>query len=164
MAQSLSEVVESLYAGLPHVTLDVLNEYGLEIPPAQAHRVYEEMLSLSLYWVRSALQANLGAGRAERVLTALKRRIAIDWNERGMGGMDPTALFEAAESRCAAYDRIVQEGGSPVAVLGESAAALEFSGEIDAGNRQKLLALFLDLIPVDAFGELLDGVELADSE
>ena len=163
MAQPILEVVESLYAGLPRISLDVLNEYGLDVSPPQAGRIREEMLSLSLYWNHSALQANLGAGNAGRVLTELKRRIEIDWNELGMEERDPAAVFDAAESRCADYDRIVQEGGSPVAVFGESAAVLEFSGDIDAGHRQNLLALFLDLVPVDAFGELLDGIELADA-
>jgi len=31
------------------------------------------------------------------------------------------------------------------------------------GNREKLLALFIDMIPVDTFGELVAEFELADS-
>ena len=57
----------------------------------------------------------------------------------------------------------MQEGGSPIAVFGESAGSLEFSGAIEAGDRQKLLALFIDVIPVDACGELVAGLELTDS-
>lgn len=80
-----------------------------------------------------------------------------------MPGRDHAAALEEAQNRRAGYDRIVQEGGSPIAVFGESAGALEFSGVIEAGERQKLLALFLDLIPVDAFGDLIASLELTDS-
>jgi hypothetical protein len=34
---------------------------------------------------------------------------------------------------------------------------------IEAGDRHKLLALLIDVIPVDTFGELVAGLELTDS-
>ena len=48
-------------------------------------------------------------------------------------------------------------------MFGESAQSLEFEGAVEAGQHQKLLALFIDVVPVDTFGELLDSLELTDS-
>jgi hypothetical protein len=164
MATTFREAAESLYAAMPSaMSLDLLGEYGLEVTPEQARQITEEVLSLNLYWIQTALQANLRAGEAERVLREVAQRIQHGWKDFDMQGRDHAVAFEEAQSRRAGYDRIVQEGGSPIAVFGESAASLEFSGVIGAGDRQKLLALFIDVIPVDAFGELIAGLELTDS-
>jgi hypothetical protein len=163
MAQSPREVAESLYAAMPHgMSLDLLSEYGLEISPEQARHITRELLSLNLYWVHTALQSNLRQDDVERIWTKLEQRIQLEWKESHLQGHEHAAVFEEAKNKRAAYDQIVQEGGSPIAVFGESAASLEFSGTIETGDRQKLLALFIDLVPVDTFGELMDSLELAD--
>ena len=164
MATTFREAAESLYAAMPRaMSLDLLGEYGLEVTPEQARQITEEVLSLNLYWIQTALQANLRAGEAERVSREVAQRIQHGWKDFDMQARDHAAAFEEAQSRRAGYDQIVQEGGSPIAVFGESAGSLEFSGVIGAGDRQKLLALFIDVIPVDAFGELIAGLELTDS-
>lgn len=164
MATTFREAADSLYAAMPRaMSLDLLGEYGLEVTPEQARQITEEVLSLALYWIHTALQANLRAGDTERVSRELAQRIQHSWKDFDMQGRDHAAALEEVQSRHAGYDRIVQEGGSPIAVFGESAGSLEFSGVIEAGDRQKLLALFIDVIPVDAFGELVAGLELTDS-
>lgn len=164
MAHTPREAAESLYAAMPHaMTLDLLREYGLEVTSEQARHITEEALSLNLYWIHTALQASLRASDAERVSRELTQCIVSGWKDFDMPGRDHAAAFDEAQTRRAGYDRIVQEGGSPIAVFGESAGSLEFSGAIEAGERQKLLALFIDLIPVDAFGDLIASLELTDS-
>lgn len=153
-----------LYAALPHaITLELLNDYGLDIAPHQVKPILEELLYLNLYWIGSALQASLRTEKAERVQVELKRCIERGWNDLGLQGSEPLAVFEDAKTRQDAYHQILQEGGSPVSVFSESAAFLEYEGAVEAGHHQHLLALFIDLVPVDTFGELLDGIELADS-
>ena len=164
MAHAPREAAESLYSAMPHaLSLDLLREYGLEVSPEQARHITQEILSLSLYWIHTALQSTLKAGDAEHVATELAQRIQLGWSDFGIEDQRHAAVLDEAKHRRAGYDQIVQEGGSPIAVFGESAAALEFSGTIEAGDRQKLLALFIDTIPVDTFGELVAGLELASS-
>jgi len=149
---------------MPHaLSLELLREYGLEVSPEQARHITQETLSLSLYWIHTALQSTLKAGDAEHVATELAQRIQLGWSDFGIEDLGHAAVLDEAKHRRAGYDQIVQEGGSPIAVFGESAAALEFSGTIEAGDRQKVLALFIDTIPVDTFGELVAGFELASS-
>ncbi|MDQ6734678.1 MAG: hypothetical protein M3Z35_11305, partial [Nitrospirota bacterium] len=155
---------ETVYTAMSRaMTLETLSEYGLEVSPEQARHISQEILSLNLYWIHTALQASLRAGDAQRVSNELAQCIEHGWKNFDMQGRDYATALEEATHRRAGYDQIVQEGGSPIAVFGESAGSLEFSGAIETGNREKLLALFIDMIPVDAFGELVDGLELADS-
>jgi hypothetical protein len=164
MAQTPHDAAESLYTVMPRaITLDLLSEYGLEVTADQARHVTQEALSLSFYWIRSALHAKLRPGDAARVLTELERCIAAGWKDFDLEGYDPSTVLREAWSKHAAYDQIVQEGGSPIAVFGESAGGLEFSGVVAGGERQKLLALFIDVVPVETFGELMETLDLADS-
>jgi hypothetical protein len=164
MAHTPREAAEFLYAAMPRaMTLETLSEYGLGVSLEQARHITREILSLNLYWVHTALRASLRADEAERVFSELTQCIERGWKDFGLQGGDYAAALEEATHRRAGYDQIVQEGGSPIAVFSESAASLEFSGAIETGNRQNLLALFIDMIPVDTFGELVDGLDLGDS-
>ena len=164
MAHTPREAAETLYAAMPRaMTLETLREYGLEVSPEQARHITQEILSLSLYWIHTALQASLRADDAERVSRELIQCIERGWKNFNMQERDYATALEDATHRRGGYDQIVQEGGSPIAVFGESAGSLEFSGAIEMGNREKLLALFIDMIPVDTFGELVAEFELADS-
>ncbi|MEP6888685.1 MAG: hypothetical protein ABI945_10250 [Nitrospirales bacterium] len=60
MAHTPREAAESLYAAMPcAMSLDLLREYALEVTPEQARHITEEVLSLNLYWIHTALQASL---------------------------------------------------------------------------------------------------------
>ena len=164
MAHTPREAAETLYAAMPRaMTLETLREYGLEVSPEQARHITQEILSLSLYWIHTALQASLRADDAERISSELTQCIERGWKNFDMQGCDHATALEDATHRRGGYDQIVQEGGSPIAVFGESAGSLEFSGAIEMGNREKLLALFIDMIPVDTFGELVADFELGGS-
>lgn len=164
MAVTYREAAESLYAAMPRaMSLALLSEYGLDVTAEQARHITEEVLSLNLYWIHAALHTTLRAGEPERVSAQLTECIVRGWKNFDMQGRDHEAALEEVENRRAGYDQIVQEGGSPIAVFGESAASLEFAGLIEAGDRHKLLALFIDVIPVETFGELVAGLELTDS-
>ncbi|MGH7167619.1 MAG: hypothetical protein ACREII_03725, partial [Nitrospiraceae bacterium] len=62
-----------------------------------------------------------------------------------------------------AYDRVIQEGGTPVMVFTESASILESVGTVQPEDRQKILALLIDLIPVDPIGEQVAELDLTDT-
>ena len=70
-----------------------------------------------------------------------------------MEGHEPQQYFQEAEERRQAYDQIVQESGSPIAVMTETASILESDGAVTAEDYQKLLALLIDVVPVEGIGE-----------
>jgi hypothetical protein len=95
------------------------------------------------------------------VLGALHDRILQGWTtELGLEGQAAQVFFKEAEERRQTYDQIVQEGGSPVAVFTECAAILESAWAVKSEDRQKILALLVDLIPVDQIGELVEDWQL----
>lgn len=142
------------------MTPELLLDYGLHVDPDQSRAIMKELLSLTLYWIGSALQANFRPEAAECIMKELQHRIEQGWRDLGMQGFEPAAVFKEAKIRQAVYHQMLQEGGSLISVFGESARFLEFEGVIEAGHHQHVLALLIDFVPVDTFGEVLDGIEL----
>lgn len=157
MSWTPAQAADALYALLPralsHATLE---EYGISASPAQAQQFTRELLSVNLFWIDSALKVSLSGTDSAKVLEALHQRLLNAWtSEFGLEGYDPQQFFKEADERREAYDRIIQEGGAPIAVLTETAAILEAEGAIEAEERQKLLALFFDLVPEEQIGDVI---------
>ncbi|MGH7235231.1 MAG: hypothetical protein ACREIO_02510 [Nitrospiraceae bacterium] len=159
-----SQAAEALYAVIPHaVPRATLEEYGIDITPDQARQMTREVLSLSLFWVHSALQVALPTSSQERVFGELWQLFVKSWqSELGQEGQDVEEYFEEMEGRRSIYDGVVREGGTPVMVSAEAASILESGGAVSSEDFQKILALLLDLIPVDAIGELVTELDLTD--
>jgi len=159
-----SQAAEALYAMIPHaVPRATLEEYGIDTTPDQARQITREVLSLSLFWVHSALQVALPKSSQERVFGELRQRLVKSWqSELGQEGQDVQEYLEEMESRRSSYDGVVQERGTPVMVSAEAASILESGGAVPSEDRQKILALLLDLVPVDPIGELVAELNLTD--
>lgn len=157
------QAAEAIYAILPHaLTGGTLEDYGIEASPEQRQQITREVLAVNLYWVRSAFQAVLPKTDRERAFSALKDRILQGWaTELELDGQDAQGFFVEAEERRQTYDRIIQEGGSPVAVFTECAAIMESAGAVRSEDSQKILALLIDLIPVEQIGETVEDLQLA---
>jgi hypothetical protein len=162
--QTPTQAAEALFAMLPHaLSRETLEEYGIEATPEQTQQITREMLSVSLYWAHAALKTSLSRRDMERIFGALQQRILQAWNsDLGLDGHDPQAFFVEAEGRRKTYDAIVQDGGSPVAVMTETAAILESDSAVRPEDQQKVLALFLDLVPVDGIGVEVQQIGLTD--
>ena len=158
------QAAEALYAVIPHaVPRATLEEYGIHTAPDQARQITREVLSLSLFWVHSALEVTLPKTSQKRVFGELRQRIVKSWqSELGQEGPDVEPYLEELEGRRSTYDGVVQEGGTPVMVFTEAAAILESGGAVSSEDRQKILALLLDLVPVDPIGELVAELNLTD--
>lgn len=158
------QAAEALYAMIPHaVPRATLEEYGIDATPDQARQITREVLSLSLFWIHSALQVALPKSSQERVFGELWQLLVKAWqSELGQETQDVEAYLEEMESRRATYDGVVQEGGIPVMVSAEAASILESGGAVPSEDRQKILAVLFDLIPVDAIGELVTELHLTD--
>ena len=162
MPQTAQQAAESVFALFPlPLAQATLEEYGVEATDEQIQLITREVLSLNLFWTHHALLSVLSKIEGERVFDELCRYVRAAWET--MLGLDQPALagyFEEAAERRALYDQIVQEGGSPIAVFTETAALAEPDGAIRPEDSQKFLALLIDLIPVEAIGETVEGMDL----
>jgi hypothetical protein len=161
MPDSQTKIAGALYAVFPRaVSPATLEEYGIDVGPAQAQRLTRELLSLSLFWARSAVEVVLPPKDAARIFDALRARVVQSWDgELGLAGQDVNAYFAEQEERRRTYDAIIKERGEPIAVASEAAALLVHEGVVRQEDRGKVLALLTDLTPVDELGEIIQEIE-----
>ncbi len=164
-AQTAKQVSESLFALMPRaISPAALEEYGIEVSVEQAVVITREVLSVNLFWVYSALETLLTVLERERVLLELLQLVGRAWvSEFGFKQGDVVEYFEKVDARRVAYDQVVRAGGEPVSVFGEAAAILETNKVIDARDRNNILALLIDLVPVDSYGDVLEDIDLIDA-
>jgi hypothetical protein len=141
------------------VSVQQLEEYGIEATSEQAQAITQEILSLNLFWVFSAIEAHI----PQKYQSALSELI-LDTMEAGWGTTVPvgsaswmTYLNEWQERRHW-YSRLVEEGVSPLAVSAEAAALMEENRLVKDAERHNLLTLLIDFVPVDTYGQLLENV------
>jgi len=161
MPDSQTRIAGALYAVFPRaVSPATLAEYGIDANPAQAQRLTRELLSLSLFWARGAVEVVLPPKDVARILDTLRARVAESWDvELGLAGQDRTAYFAEQEERGRTYQAIIKKGGEPIAVVSEAAALLVHEGVVRPEDRGKVLALLTDLTPVDELGEVIQEIE-----
>ncbi|WP_447975140.1 hypothetical protein [Nitrospira sp. Kam-Ns4a] len=159
-----TEAAQTILAALPRpLPPATLAEYGVTVSPDQARRFTRELLSLCLFWVRSALQVAFKDTTRARIYGELRQCLAKAWaSEFGQDEQDLPRYFEEAEARRRTYDQIMQEGGSPVMIATEAAAILVEVGAVPPEDRTKALALLVDVIPVDEIGQLIADLEVGD--
>jgi hypothetical protein len=163
-AVSAAQAVDAFLGSIPRVISPaVLEEYGITATASQAQHVSRECLLVSLFWVGSAVHAAMPAKDVERIMNALQDRLTREWKtafEQPEEELEAFLIEIPARRRM--YDQIVQEGGSPVAVLSETGAVLAAAATIHDEDRSKLLALFIDLVPVDDLGAMAAEMTLSD--
>jgi hypothetical protein len=159
------ETAEQLYALIPHaLSRDTLMEYGLDVSEEQAQHITREMLSLNLYWIHAALVVSLPARDGTRVFRELQRRIETGWGDEFLlQRHDVQSYWVEMVERRTVYDDLMRSGGTPPSLYLEAAASLESSQAVQAEDRQRLLALFIDLIPEEAIGDVATNIELTDA-
>jgi hypothetical protein len=162
MPQTAQEAAESLFAMLPlPVSPATAGDYGIEAAPEQIQQITREMLSLNLFWLHQALTTVLSKPDGDRVFNELCRCVQAHWSTTlGLEGHDEQDYLKEADSRRQVYGRISREGGSPVAVFTETVEILESAWAIRTEDRQKILALLLDTIPVEEIGEMVESLDL----
>jgi hypothetical protein len=150
----------ALVAAMPiGVSVQQLEEYGIEATVEQAQAITQEVLSLNLFWIFAAIEAHI----PQKYQSALSELILYTM-EGGWGTSIPvgsavwaTYLNEWQERR-RRYSRLVAEGVSPLAVSAEAAALMEESHLVKEEERRNLLILLIDFVPVDSYGQLLKDV------
>ena len=150
----------ALVAAMPiGVSVQQLEEYGIEATTEQAHAITQEVLSLNLFWMFAAIEAHI----PQKYQSALSEFI-LDELEAGWGATVPvgpaawTVYLNEWKERCRRYRRLVEEGVSPLAVSAEAAALMEENRLVKEAERRNLLTLLIDFVPVDTYGQLLEDV------
>ena len=151
----------ALVAAIPiGVSVQQLEEYGIEATTEQAQAITQEVLSLNLFWIFAAIEAHLPQEYQPALL-----KLILDAMEAGWGTTVPigsgawTAYLNEWQERRRRYSRLVEEGVSPLVVTAEAAALMEESHLIKEEERRNLLTLLIDFVPVDTYGQLLEDVE-----
>lgn len=150
----------ALVAAMPiGVSVQQLEEYGIEATTEQAQAITQEVLSLNLFWIFAAIEAHI----PPKYQSALSELI-LDTMEAGWGTTVPvglaawTAYLNEWQERRRRYHRLVEEGVSPLAVSAEAAALMEENQLVKEEERRNLLTLLIDFVPVGTYGQLLEDV------
>jgi len=150
----------ALMAAMPvGVSVQQLEEYGVEATTDQAYAITQEVLSLNLFWIFAAIEAHI----PQKYQSALSEFI-LDTLEAGWGTTIPvgsaswTTYLNEWQERRRRYSRLVEEGVSPLAVSAEAAALIEENRWVQEAERRNLLTLLIDFVPVDTYGQLLEDI------
>lgn len=150
----------ALVATMPTgVSVQQLEEYGIEATVEQAQAITQEVLSLNLFWIFAAIEAHI----PQKYQSALSELI-LDTMEAGWGTTVPVgsaswaAYLNNWEDRRRRYNRLIEEGVSPLAVSAEAAVLMEENRLVKEAERRNLLTLLIDFVPVDTYGQLLEDV------
>ena len=141
------------------VSVQQLEEYGVEATTEQAYAITQEVLSLNLFWIFAAIEAHI----PQKYQSALSEFI-LDTLEAGWGTTIPvgsaswTTYLNEWQERRRRYSRLVEEGMSPLAVSAEAAALIEENRWVQEAERRNLLTLLIDFVPVDTYGQLLEDI------
>ena len=154
------QAAEALMAAMPvGVSVQQLEEYGVEATTDQAYAITQEVLSLNLFWIFAAIEAHI----PQKYQSALSEFI-LDTLEAGWGTTIPvgsaswTTYLNEWQERRRRYSRLVEEGMSPLAVSAEAAALIEENRWVQEAERRNLLTLLIDFVPVDTYGQLLEDI------
>jgi hypothetical protein len=145
----------ALVAAMPTgLSVQQLEEYGIEATAEQAQAITQEVLSLNLFWIFAAIEAHIPL-KSDHMLASI---------EAGWGTTVPvrsaswTTYLNEWQERRRRYSRLVEEGMSPLGVSAEAAALMEDNRLVTEAERRNLLTLLIDFVPVDTYGRLLEDV------
>jgi hypothetical protein len=113
---SAAQAADRFFAAIPHaMTLERLEEYGIDATPSQCEQLTLEVLLLNLFWIQSAARVALSPRDGARMMAAVHDCIHRHWlNTLRLREQDWSAFSEAVEVRRREYEGIVHEGGSPM--------------------------------------------------
>ncbi len=141
------------------VTVQQLEEYGIEATVEQAQAITQEVLSVNLFWILAAIEAHIPQKYQAALSDLILNEMQAGWGTTvPVGSVDWTAYFNEWQDRRRRYSHLVEEGASPLAVCAEAAALMEENRLIKEAERRNLLTLLIDFVPVDIYGQLLQDV------
>ena len=144
----------------PAIAPDFFEDYGLTLTTEQAQAITKELLALSMYWMTCAIRVSIPEPVCGQMHRAIREHIREKWSSKfGLGHVPIDQFFALMERKHQTWEHMTQQGGEPIAVLSEAARGLEDDHVIASQDRQKLLAVLLDLVPIDEIGALIAELE-----
>ena len=161
MTEHAQETAKALVQLIPpSVAPDFLEEYGLTLTTQQAQTLTKELLALSLYWITCAVRVSIPEPVCSRMHQTIHEQVREKWGSRfGLVHVPIDEFYAVMERKHRTWEDIAQQGGEPIAVLSDAAEGLEDDHVIASHDRQNMLAVLLDLVPIDEIGELVAELE-----
>ncbi|MGH7258308.1 MAG: hypothetical protein ACREIM_08015 [Nitrospiraceae bacterium] len=153
-----AEAADALFAVIPRaISRDLLADYGIEGSEVQARDVTREVLSLNLYWISAAIEAHIPRDYRTVLFDRLLQLVSQEWaSQFQQSHVTWTEYLEELEQRRMVYVPIGRAKGGEIGVATQAGAILEDNRIVRDEDRSKVLALLLDLIPLDRYGAILD--------
>jgi hypothetical protein len=150
----------ALIAAMPiGVSVQQLEEYGIEATTEQAQAITQEILSLNLFWIFAAIEAHIPQKYQSALSELILDTMKAGWSTTVPVGSDSwTAYLNDWQDRRRRYSRLVEEGMSPLGVSAEAATLMEENRWVKEAEQRNLLTLLIDFVPVDTYGRLLQDV------
>ncbi|MEP6933188.1 MAG: hypothetical protein ABI988_04495 [Nitrospirota bacterium] len=150
----------ALMAAMPiGVSVQQLEEYGVEATVEQAQAITQEVLSLNLFWIFAAIEAHIPQKYQSVLSDHMLASIEVGWGTTvPVGSASWTAYLNDLQERRTRYSRLIEEGLSPLAVNAEAITLMEDNRLVSEAEGRNLLTLLIDFVPVDTYGQLLDDV------
>ncbi len=144
----------------PSVAPDFLEEYGLVLTTQQAQAITKALLALTMYWMTCAVRVSIPEPVCGQMHRAIREHVREKWGSRfGLVHVPIDQFFAVMERTHQTWEQVTRQGGEPIAVLSDAARGLEDDNVIASQDRQKILAVFLDLVPIEEIGELIAELE-----
>lgn len=144
----------------PAMPLEVLEGYGLNLTIPQAQAITQELIALSAFWIRCALQAGIPEQFGKTIWQSLTEHLQQDWeNKFGLAMLSFDKFLGEMDARHAAWDELTRMSAEPITVINQAASDLEEQGLVPQGHQQFLVALFLDFVPIDEIGNVAKTIE-----
>ena len=150
----------ALVAAMPTgLSVQQLEEYGIEATAEQAQAITQEVLSLNLFWIFAAIEAHIPLKYQSALSDHMLTSIEAGWGTTvPVGSASWTTYLNEWQERRRRYSRLVEEGMSPLGVSAEAVALMEDNRLVTEAERRNLLTLLIDFVPVDTYGQLLEDV------
>ncbi|MCX5725001.1 MAG: hypothetical protein NTX84_10930 [Nitrospirae bacterium] len=159
-AMTPKQAAAALMAAMPiGPSVQQLEEYGIDATTEQAQAITQEVLSLNLFWMFASIEAHI-----PQKYQAVLSEFILDMMEAGwdktipVGSAAWTSYLTEWQERRGRYERLVEEGLSPLAVCAAAAELMEERHLVTEAEQRNLLTLLVDFVPVDTYGQLLQDV------
>ena len=137
----------------PAVAPDFLKDYGLDLTPGQARAMTTMLLSLTLYWINCAIRVSIPEPVCGHMFRVIQERVSEKWGSRfGLVHVPIAQARSVMETQHQTWEHLVRQGGEPVTVLHDAAGRLAADEIPASSDEQKILAVLLDLVPIEEIG------------
>jgi len=154
------QAAAALVAAMPiGLSIQQLEEYGIEATLEQAQAITQEVLSLNLFWMFAAIEAHIPQKYQSALSDLIVASVEGNWGTTiPVGAASWSNYLDEWKQRRRRYSRLVEEGVSPLAVSAEAVTLMEENRLVKEVERRNLLTLVIDFVPVDTYGRLLEDV------